>query len=142
MCHQSIGLIARDLEKAGIPTTSLTSAWSITAAARPPRAAFLDYPLGHTSGKPLDRADQLTCVQGALDLLESAKEPGTIVDLHRVWSEDDSWKRHPLTSGKGPGDGRTARTDEPVYQEEEDRVRAEQALGACRCLTPEQPASA
>ncbi len=136
MCHQSVGLIARDLEKAGIPTTSLTSAWSITAAARPPRAAFLDYPLGHTSGKALDRADQLACVRGALDLLDTAIEPGTTVDLHRVWSKDDSWKRHPLTSGKGSGDGRTARVDEPVYQEEEDRVMAERPPG----LTREQPA--
>jgi hypothetical protein len=132
VCHQSVGLIARDLEKAGIPTTSLTSAWSITAAARPPRAAFLDYPLGHTSGKPLDRADQLACVRGALDLLDGATEPGTTIDLHHIWSNDDSWKRHPLTSGKGAGDGRTARSDEPVYQEEEDRVMAAQSAGACR----------
>ncbi len=132
MCHQSVGLIARDLERAGIPTTSLTSAWSITAAARPPRAAFLDYPLGHTSGKALDRADQLACVRGALDLLDSATEPGKTVDLHRVWSEDDSWKRNPLTSGMGAGDGRTARLDEPVYQEERDKLMAERSAGACR----------
>lgn len=65
-------------------------------------------------------------------MLESAKEPGAIADLERVWSEDDTWRRHPLTSGNAAGDGRTARTEEPVYQQEEDRVMAVQSAGACR----------
>ena len=62
MCHQSVGLIARAVEAAGIPTLSMTSAWSITASVNPPRAAFVDYPLGHTTGQPHDRADQLRIV--------------------------------------------------------------------------------
>ena len=56
MCHQTVGLIARQLEAAGIPTVSLTSARDITAAANPPRAVFVDYPLGHTSGRVDDHA--------------------------------------------------------------------------------------
>ena len=46
-----MGLIARQIEAVGIPTLSMTSALSITRAVHPPRGAFLDYPLGHTTGK-------------------------------------------------------------------------------------------
>jgi hypothetical protein len=92
---------------------------------RPPRAAFVDYPLGHTAGKPGDPADQLALVRGALDLLRAATEPSAIVDLRRVWSDDRSWKEHPLSSGAAKGDGRAARSPLPAYQTEEDRVQAE-----------------
>jgi len=37
VCHQSVGLIAREVEQAGIPTLCLSSAWDITFAVRPPR---------------------------------------------------------------------------------------------------------
>ena len=36
------------------------SAIDIFQAGRPPRATFVDYPLGHSSGKPFDTADQLS----------------------------------------------------------------------------------
>ena len=106
----------------------MTAASSITAAVAPPRAAFVDYPLGHTSGKPHDRDDQLAVVRGALALLDTATGPGTIVDLGRQWSPDDSWKQSPLSSGSdGSSDGRVSRSPEPIYQTEEDRRLAETA---------------
>ena len=86
--------------------------------------AFVDYRLGHTSGKPHDRDDQLAVVKGALQLLESVEKPGRIADLGRVWSDDDSWKARPLSSGSD-GDGRTARRPQPVYQCDADRRLAE-----------------
>jgi hypothetical protein len=92
---------------------------------RPPRAAFVDYRLGHTSGKADDPADQLAVVRGALDLLRTATEPGTVVDLGRVWSDDRSWKEHPLSSGSSGGDGRGTRSALPAYQTDEDRRLAE-----------------
>jgi hypothetical protein len=91
----------------------------------PPRAAFVDYRLGHTSGKANDPEDQTAIVEAALDLLRTATEPGRIVDLGRVWSSDASWKRHPLSSKGSGGDGRGARLPEPQYQSEDDRALAE-----------------
>ena len=106
----------------------MTSAASITAAVATPRAAFVDYPLGHTSGKPNDRDDQLAVVRGALALLDTATVPGSIVDLGRSWSADDSWKQSPLSSGSdGSSDGRVSRSLEPNYQTEQDRRLAEAA---------------
>jgi hypothetical protein len=90
----------------------------------PPRAAFVDYPLGHTAGKYDDREDQRAIVEGALALLHGASEPGRVVDLGRVWSSDQAWREHPLSSKGRGGDGRGARTPEPAYQCEEDRALA------------------
>ena len=63
----------------------MTSAWSITAAVNPPRAAFLDFPLGHTSGPPERPAEQLEIIRDALGLFESVEESGTIVALDHDW---------------------------------------------------------
>jgi hypothetical protein len=132
-----VGLVARALEAAGVPTVSLTSAWSITAAVRPPRAAYVDYPLGHTAGKPLDPADQRAVVLGALGTLDAA-EAGRIIDLGRTWSPDDAWKDRVMRPGGSPGDGdggdsRSERRREPVWQHDEDRLAAEarHASGPC-----------
>jgi hypothetical protein len=63
-----------------------------------------------------------------------------VVDLERVWSSDATWKQHPLSS-KGGGDGRTARTPEPVYQSEQDRAlaTARHRAGACNACVGADP---
>jgi hypothetical protein len=98
----------------------------------PPRAAFVDYPLGHTAGKRDDVEDQHAIVESALDLLSSATEPGRVVDLERVWTHDAAidaaWRRHPLSSKGSGGDGRGTRTPEPAFQCDEDRELAEERL--------------
>lgn len=71
-----------------------------------------------------DRADQRDLVCGALDLFETQTEPGAIVDLGRSWSDDESWKLHPLSAGSTPDDSRGVRSAEPVYQTEDDRLLA------------------
>lgn len=134
------------MEEAGITTVSLTSAWSITAAVKPPRAAFVDYPLGHTSGRPDDPAGQRAIVAAALHTAVTATEPGRIVDLGLDWG-DQAWRDDPLRTGPrqeargdgqaagGGGDARTARHDTPQYQHPDDRVAASARLGedvACR----------
>ena len=43
------------------------SALDILEAVNPPRAAFLDYLLGHTAGKPFDRDLQRAIAVSALD---------------------------------------------------------------------------
>ncbi len=125
MCHQTVGLIARQLEAAGIPTVSLTSARDITAAANPPRAVFLDFPLGHTSGRVGQPELNRSIVRSALEALHLT-EPGQIVDLPHVWADTDDWKDGVMrvqTSSSGETsteDDRVARHDTPQYQAEAD----------------------
>jgi len=88
-----VGLVARHLEANGIPTVTFSCARDITAAVRPPRAVFLDYPLGSTCGRPHDPANQRAVILAGLALLETGRTPGEIVDLSYQWSTDESWKR-------------------------------------------------
>ncbi len=99
----------------------MSSALDITRAGNPPRAAFLDYPLGHTTGKPNEPELQRRIMVEALEGFTSMTAPGSIKLLPFRWSEDDDWKRTAMTQG----DSRTPRHDTPQYQNEEDRMRAE-----------------
>ena len=131
MCHQSVGLIARHAEAAGIATLCMTSALDITQAVNPPRAAFLDFPLGHTTGKPHQPALQRAIMVEALDAFTALTTPGAIKRLPFRWSADDAWKDE---AQRGPDD-RRPRYDTPQYQNEEDRLRAE-ANSDVTCVTP------
>ena len=133
-----MGLIAREIEAAGIPTLSMSSALSITAAVRPPRAVFLDYPLGHTSGKPNEPELQDQILRATLSAFENASTPGEIVELGFPWSDSEAWKADVVksysVSGDGSGDNRSERNPEPQYQCEQDRVVAERQLPCETCV--------
>ncbi|MBK9178675.1 MAG: hypothetical protein IPM45_03705 [Acidimicrobiales bacterium] len=116
---------------------------------RPPRAAFVDLPLGHTTGRPHDRPQQRAIVGAALRCFGSLDGPGSIVDLGVSWGDDD-WRANPLlgasaVAGGGaaaPGratplgaDARGERRDTPQYERADDQRLAEERVGvdaACR----------
>jgi hypothetical protein len=123
VCHQTVSLIARYLEAEGLPTLCLGSAHDILFAARPPRSVFVDYPLGHSAGRPFDAGDQQQVLNSALHAFEGITEPGEIVRLDNRWPDDSDWKAAAADSGKG--DTRQPRDTTPRYQTEEDRVLAE-----------------
>ena len=114
-------LVARHLEASGIPTLVLGSARDILAAGRPPRAVFLDYPLGHSAGKPFDRDDQVSVVRGALDGFATIAEPGTLLTLPNTWG-DDAWRAE-ASSTEG-SDTRQPRDTSPQWQFPADREAA------------------
>jgi hypothetical protein len=105
----------------------MSSALDITRAVNPPRAAFLDYPLGHTTGKPHAPALQRDILRQALAAFTALTEPGSIHMLPFRWSEDQAWQ---ATAQRGPDD-RRPRYDTPQYQTDEDRRRAASACHAC-----------
>lgn len=109
-----MGLIARHLESIGFVTTSLSSAWSITASANPPRAAFHDAPLGHTSGPPHNPAAQLAITRAALGLVEVPTDRPVILPLRQAWpnAPEDVWK----TEARSLADHRSPRHDTPQYE--------------------------
>jgi hypothetical protein len=144
VCHQSVGLIAREIERRGIPTISLTSAWSITRAVNPPRAAFVDFPLGHTAGKPDDKPLQRKIMIDTLSALDSIMVPGEIRTLPYQWSADHSWKDRVMrpqppsddddeVAAHG-ADDRLERTDEPQYQQAADRRAVAISDGCPGCV--------
>lgn len=87
-----MGLVARVLEREGLTTVSLTSAIDITERIRPPRAAFVNFPLGNATGGPHDAQGQRRVLRSALQLAETIREPGTIVELPDRWPDPD-WEQ-------------------------------------------------
>ena len=87
MCHQSVSLVARHLEAAGIATVIIGSAIDIVEHCGVPRMLFVDFPLGNPCGRPWDASMQRAIVEQALGLLESASAPRTT--LHADWHFDE-----------------------------------------------------
>lgn len=81
MCHQSVGLIQSVIEQSGIPTASVTLLEEVTREVRPPRALFVDLPLGYPLGHPRDAAIQRSILSAVLELL-TLDEPLPILRGH------------------------------------------------------------
>ena len=75
----------RELERAGLSTVSISLARPVTEQVRVPRAYYLRYPFGHPFGEAFAPAQQRQILADALGLLESVREPGTIVDSPYRW---------------------------------------------------------
>ena len=76
-----MGLIQSLIERAGIPTASVTLLEEVTRRVRPPRALFVDLPLGYPLGRPHDAAMQRTILLALLELL-ALDEPPPILRRH------------------------------------------------------------
>ncbi len=115
----------------------MTSALSITRAANPPRAAYLDFPLGHTAGKPHQPRLNRDIVRDALMGFETLQQPGMLM-LPYEWADDDAWKdgvMRPRSPNAQPDDSRVERDATPQYQTESDRALADAALASGGCPT-------
>jgi hypothetical protein len=83
VCHGSVGLVARALEDAGIPTVTVFVrafrhvAWRL----RVPRVLVTPHLMGRTVGPVGDVGRQRAVVDAALGLLESATTPETLVEF-------------------------------------------------------------
>jgi len=78
----------------------MTSALDITQAVNPPRAVFVNFPLGHQTGKPNQPELQRQIVRDAMRAFETIGKPGTIVELPYVWDTNDRrWEETDYTEG-------------------------------------------
>ncbi len=112
----------------------MSSAHSITAAVNPPRAVYLDYPLGRTSGKANDAANQRAIMRETFAAFETIDTPGTLVPLRHEWSHDHSWKdgvMRPASQGAAHQDARVERHATPQYQSPEDEAAVEPDCPTC-----------
>jgi D-proline reductase (dithiol) PrdB len=123
VCHQTVSLVARHLEAAGIATVVLGSARDIVEECGVARFLYTDFPLGNPCGKPYDAKMQSEITGCALDLLDTATMPRTSVQTPYVWDEDASWKdRYARVEAaraaklKAAGDARRARQNDAKRQ--------------------------
>jgi D-proline reductase (dithiol) PrdB len=87
-----VSLVARYLERNGIPTVIMGAAKDIVEHAGVPRFLFSDFPLGNSCGKPHEPDTQRFTLDLALKVLESAPGPRTTVQSPLRWREDGDWK--------------------------------------------------
>lgn len=87
---QSVGLLQRAIEAAGIPTVSISLVREVTARIRPPRALYLRWPFGHPLGEPGHVAQQRRVLWECFrDMRERPRERrGEVRDLGLRWRRE------------------------------------------------------
>jgi hypothetical protein len=78
-------VLARVLEAAGFATVLVTTMPYWAEKVGVPRALAVEFPFGHTLGQPHNVAQQMRVIQQALEVLETAQTPGTLVHSPETW---------------------------------------------------------
>lgn len=112
VCHQSMSLVARALEAAGVATVVMGAARDIVERCGVPRFLFSDVPLGNAAGLPWDSGSQDITLAAALSLLETAVGPRTTGVNAIAWPGGDGWKRAYMSlEGRSAADLARARAE-------------------------------
>jgi hypothetical protein len=80
-----VPVLARLLERAGIPTVFVTMMPDIAERLLTPRVVGIEFPFGHPFGMPSDRSLQRRVLEIAVTVLAGAGSPGTRVDVDVEW---------------------------------------------------------
>lgn len=91
LCHQTMSLIARTVEQAGIPTIVISVEKAIPEMVRPPRTAYYNGDFGSVVGKPNWKEYQLRVLDESLRWIETFDQPGIkklAVDLETEVEQD------------------------------------------------------
>ena len=82
-----MGLVARVIEAAGIPTVTLNMIWPFQRLVGMPRVAAIEHPFGRPYGDVGDVQGQRAVLEAALQVFERASRPGQVEHLPFVWHE-------------------------------------------------------
>lgn len=83
-----MGLLAREVEAAGVTTVGLALVREVAVAAHAPRLLFLHWPFGHALGEPGHVDQQRTVLRDMLSMGRRAPHPGLVVDLPYQWRRE------------------------------------------------------
>jgi hypothetical protein len=78
-------VLARTLEATGLSTILVTPMPFWAEKTGVPRTLAVEFPFGHTLGQPHDAAQQMRVIRQALEVLKTAKTPGTISHSPETW---------------------------------------------------------
>lgn len=76
LCHQTLGIVARAIELAGIPTILISVDRGMTDMVRPPRTAYYVGEFGSVAGKPNWKQYQHRILDETLRWIETFDQPG------------------------------------------------------------------
>jgi D-proline reductase (dithiol) PrdB len=77
LCHQTMGIAARVLEEAGIPSILISVDPTLTDRVKPPRTAYYAGAFGSVAGKPNWPEYQLRVLDETLRWIETFDQPGS-----------------------------------------------------------------
>jgi hypothetical protein len=83
-----VGLLAREVEGAGVTTVGLALVKEVAVAAHAPRLLFLHWPFGHALGEPGRAEQHRTVLRDMLSMARCATQPGLVVDLAYRWRRE------------------------------------------------------
>ncbi len=83
-CHQTLGLVAREIEAAGIPTVMLANLERPVRAIQPPRTVLSNAACGHTLGPASSSRFQRERLRLALQQLEEMDRPGGVLRVEGI----------------------------------------------------------
>lgn len=78
-------VLARHVERAGIPTVVVTMMPDVASWLLVPRVVGVEFPFGHSFGMPGDETMHRRVLETALTVLAGAAAPGTRVDVDIEW---------------------------------------------------------
>lgn len=81
----NVPVLARTLEASGFSTILVTMMPYWAEKIGTPRTLAVEFPFGHTLGRPNDAFQQMRVIREALKVLETAGTPGTIVHSAETW---------------------------------------------------------
>jgi D-proline reductase (dithiol) PrdB len=91
-----VGLVARVIEAAGVPTVTLNMIPAFQNVVGMPRLAAIEHPFGRPYGDVGHAETQAAVLRAALDVAARATEPGHVEHLPFVWPEEPKeTKWHP-----------------------------------------------
>jgi len=91
-----VGLVARVIEAAGIPTVTLEMIWVYHHLVGIPRVAAIEHPFGRPYGDVGDADTQRAVLRAALAVFGLAREPGYVAHLPFRWHEaPEATRWHP-----------------------------------------------
>ncbi|MDH3455736.1 MAG: hypothetical protein OER90_02745 [Gemmatimonadota bacterium] len=94
-----MGLVARAIERAGIPTVTLSVVRSMTDALPAPRNVFVRFRLGQVLGEPGHVDQQQAVLRDTLHAVDRIAQTGAVIDLPYRWKRDT----YPLSVGVTSG---------------------------------------
>ena len=80
-----MGLIAREIERAGIPTVTLSVVREASLRTPAPRNVFVPFRLGQVFGEPGADVQQRAVLMDALTAFAAVSAPGAVLDLPYRW---------------------------------------------------------
>ena len=83
-----MGLLAREIEAAGITTSSLALVREIAVEVKAPRMLYVHWPYGHAMGEPGNVVQQRVILHDLLSMARRATRPGLLVDLPYHWRRE------------------------------------------------------